>query len=94
MVQIEPKPSKPPTPFGQRTDGTASAAKAVEDVAHEVKVAVDKALDWAEKKADKLSDEADTTGPYTSPATCAPTDMDPIASGFLPAMPTQTKKED
>lgn len=50
-------------------------------------MAVDGALEWAEKKAEQLGEETDDTGPYASPATCAPTDLDPIASGVLPAMP-------
>jgi hypothetical protein len=55
---------------------------------------VDGAVAWAEKKVEKLTSEGDSTGPYTSPATCAPSDMDVIASGVLPAMPTETKRED
>ncbi|KAF2027231.1 hypothetical protein EK21DRAFT_91663 [Setomelanomma holmii] len=82
-------PTTPSTPFGQRTHGTQSAAKVVEEVVHGVKVAVDAAIAWAERKVDDLSSEADSTGPYTSPATCVPSDLDAIASGVLPAMPTQ-----
>lgn len=51
-----------------------------------MKVAVDGAIAWVEKKAEALSSESDNNGPYTSPATCAPSDLDPIASGVLPAM--------
>jgi hypothetical protein len=87
-------PAKPPTPFGQRTDGTQFAAKIVEDIAHGVKVAVDGAIAWAEQKVDKLSAETDSTGPYTSPATCMPSDLDCIASGILPAMPVDGSGED
>lgn len=82
-------PSQPSTPFGQRTDGTQSAAKAIEGVVHGVKVAVDGAIAWAGKKVDDLSLEADSTGPYTSQATCAPSDLDPIAGGILAAMSMQ-----
>jgi hypothetical protein len=66
----------------------------VEEIAHGVKVAVDGAVAWAEKKVEELTSEGDSTGPYTSPATCAPSDMDVIASGVLPGMPTETKSED
>ncbi|KAF1916253.1 hypothetical protein BDU57DRAFT_516246 [Ampelomyces quisqualis] len=82
-------PEQPFTPFGQQTDGTESAAKAVEVVVHGMKVAVDGAITWAEKKVEKLGSNTDNTGPYTSPATCAPSDLDPIASGVLPAMSLQ-----
>lgn len=53
-----------------------------------MKAAVDGAIAWAEKKADDLSSESDSTGPYTSPATCMQSDLDPIAGGIVPAMPT------
>jgi hypothetical protein len=82
-------PKSPSTPFGQHTDGTESAAKAVEVVVHGVKVAVDGTIAWAEKKVEELGSTTDNIGPYTSPATCAPSDLDPIASGVLPAMPLQ-----
>lgn len=82
-------PEQPPTPFGQQTDGTESAAKAVEAAVHGMRAAVEGAVAWAEKKVEELGSKADNTGPYTSPATCAPSDMDPIASGVLPAMPPQ-----
>jgi hypothetical protein len=83
-----PTPSAPSTPFGERTDGTQSAVKLVEDVVHGVKAAVEGALTWAEKKVDKLSaeEEHESTGPYTS-AACMPSDLDVIASGILPTMP-------
>ncbi|KAF1848388.1 uncharacterized protein K460DRAFT_364365 [Cucurbitaria berberidis CBS 394.84] len=83
--------TKPSTPFGERTEGTESAAKLVEEVARGMKIAVNEAFTWVEKKTDELSAEQDSTGPYTSPATCAPSDLDVIASGILPAMPTQTQ---
>lgn len=86
-------PKQPSTPFGQRTDGTQSAAEVVEEVVHGVKTVVDGAIAWAEKKADQLSSKSDSTGPYTSPATCAPSDLDPIASGVLPAMLVQEKAD-
>ncbi|CAO2654325.1 Nn.00g110580.m01.CDS01 [Neocucurbitaria sp. VM-36] len=85
--------TKPATPFGERTDGTESAARLVDSAVRGMKVAVDGALAWAEKKTDELSAEEDSTGPYTSPATCVPSDLDAIASGILPAMPTQRQSE-
>jgi hypothetical protein len=81
--------AEPSTPFGQVTDGTQSAAKVVEEVVHGAKAAVDGAIVWATRKAEELSAEADSTGPYTSPATCMPSDLDAIATGVLPAMPTK-----
>lgn len=71
-------------------DGSGSAAKLVEQVSQGVKDAMYGAIAWAEEKVDKLGSEQDSNGPYTSPATCAPCDLDPIASGVLPAIPTQT----
>ncbi|CAN9413550.1 unnamed protein product [Alternaria sp. RS040] len=59
----------------------------VSEVAQSVKSAVDTAIAWAETKVESLSAEHDSTGPYTSPATCMPSDLDAIASGILPAMP-------
>ncbi|KAF2477815.1 uncharacterized protein BDR25DRAFT_338554 [Lindgomyces ingoldianus] len=53
-----------------------------------VKKIVDDAVSWAEEKFEKLSvEQGQGVGPYASPATCAPSDLDPIASGVLPAMP-------
>ncbi|KAF2800571.1 hypothetical protein K505DRAFT_355541 [Melanomma pulvis-pyrius CBS 109.77] len=83
---------------GEATDGeqgimphsTVSAVKVAGDIAKGVKAAVDDAVAWAEKKADKLSAEEGGVGPYASPATCLQTsDLDAIASGVLPAMPSQ-----
>jgi len=78
----------------QRTDGTESVAKLVEDVAHEVKVVVDGALAWTEEKADKLSSEQDSARPYTSPATCAPSDFNPIAGGVLATITVEVSNEE
>ncbi|KAI4688382.1 hypothetical protein J4E81_007978 [Alternaria sp. BMP 2799] len=73
------------------TDGTIEAspttATIVSDVVETVRTAVDSAIAWAEQKVDKLGAEQDTTGPYASPATCMPSDLDAIASGILPALP-------
>lgn len=62
----------------------------MDKVSQGMKAAVDGALAWAEEKVEKLGSEHDNTGPYASPATCVPSDLDPIASGVLPAMPPQT----
>ncbi|KAL1793984.1 hypothetical protein ACET3X_007405 [Alternaria dauci] len=77
------------------TDGTTEGAPTilptttiVAEVAQTVKSAVHTVIAWAETKAESLSAEEDSTGPYTSPATCIPSDLDVIASGILPALPT------
>lgn len=69
------------------TTPTPTATTIVSEVAQSVKSAVDTAIAWAETKVESLSAEHDSTGPYTSPATCMPSDLDAIASGILPAMP-------
>jgi hypothetical protein len=47
-----------------------------------------------EQKADKLSnEEEDGVGPYASPGLCTPSDLDAIATGILPAMPSQKTVE-
>lgn len=79
-------------PSEQPSRGTATAAKALEDVTHGVKVAVEEVFAWAEEKVEKLGRQSDDTGPYTSPATCAPSDLDPIESGVLAAVPKQESK--
>ncbi|KAF2134520.1 hypothetical protein P153DRAFT_352507 [Dothidotthia symphoricarpi CBS 119687] len=89
---------------GQITNRTGSAAKIVEDVVHGVQASVEEVVHsvqtvvhdvvaWTEKKAEELSAEVDSTGPYTSPATCAPSDFDPIASGMLPVMAKMQQDE-
>ncbi|KAF2640295.1 hypothetical protein P280DRAFT_526603 [Massarina eburnea CBS 473.64] len=66
---------------------TTSALHVAEVVAKGVKEAVTEAVAWADKKVDKLSEtNEDGTGPYGSPATCAPSDFDVIATGVLPGM--------
>jgi hypothetical protein len=86
--------TKPATPLGEKTDGTGSAAKIIEEVVQGVKTAVHEVVVWTEKKADDLVSKEDSTGPYASPATCAVSDLDPIASGILPAaMPSQDENE-
>ena len=69
------------------TTPVPTATTIVSEVAQSVKSAVDTAIAWAETKVESLSAEHDSTGPYTSPATCMPSDLDAIASGILPAMP-------
>lgn len=82
------------TPFGQRTDGTETAAKAVGEVAQVVegvvegvKAVVHEAVAWTEKKAGKLAKSEDHAGPYDSPAMAAGgiSDLDVITTGVLPA---------
>jgi hypothetical protein len=79
-------------PFGQPSHGTATAVKALEDVAHGVKVTVEEVFAWAEEEVEKLGKQSDDTGPYASPATCAPSDSDPIGSGVLPTVSKQESK--
>jgi len=43
-------------------------------------------MTWAEKKVDNLNPRQESAGPYTSPATCMPSDLDVIANGLMPAM--------
>lgn len=78
--------------IGQPFDGTATAVKALEDAAQGVKVTVEEVIAWAEKKVEKLGAETDDEGPYTSHATCAPSDLDLIGSGVLAAVPAQESK--
>jgi hypothetical protein len=55
--------------------------------------AIDEAVIWAEKKAEALSEEVEGgVGPYASPATCMPSDLDPLASGVLPAIEAEKAK--
>ena len=82
------------TPLGQPTDGTESAARAVEGVVKSVKAVVHEAVVWTEKKAEELAHSEDHAGPYDSPATAAGgiSDLDVIATGVLPAtLPVQEK---
>lgn len=71
-----------------------SVAGVAKGVVRGVKTAVDEAVAWAEKKGGNLSAADDGTGPYASPGTCAPSDLDPIASGILPAMPAHKASKD
>ncbi|KAJ4992606.1 hypothetical protein SVAN01_01989 [Stagonosporopsis vannaccii] len=85
------------TPFGQHTDGTESAAKAVEGVVEGVKAVVHEAVVWTEKKAEELARTEDHAGPYDSPATASGgvSDLDVIATGVLPAtVPAQEDGKD
>lgn len=73
---------------------TTSATQVAGDVAKGVKTALEDVVIWAEKKAEKLSEENEEgVGPYGSPATCIPSDLDPIASGVMPAMEAENVKE-
>lgn len=65
----------------------------VDGVVNGVKAAIDGVLTWAEEKVEELGAEQEDTGPYSSPALCAPSDLDPIASGVLPAMPSRNVGE-
>lgn len=85
-------PQQPSVAFGQPSHGTATAVKALEDVAHGVKVTVEEVFAWAEEKVEKLGAQKDDAGPYTSHATIAPSDLDPIGSGLLAAVPQQERK--
>jgi hypothetical protein len=54
------KPTRPTlnrlnTPFGQRTDGTESAAKAVEGAVQGLKTVVHEAVAWTQMKAEVAS---------------------------------------
>ncbi|PVI00533.1 hypothetical protein DM02DRAFT_628480 [Periconia macrospinosa] len=70
------------------------AIQAVEEVAKGVKTAVTGAVAWVEDKATAMSEkQEDGTGPYSSPGTCAPSDLDVIATGVLPAMPPQESRD-
>ncbi|KAF3045125.1 hypothetical protein E8E12_009461 [Didymella heteroderae] len=91
---VRPALNRLNTPFGQRTDGTETAAKAVEEIAQVIegvtegiKAAVHEAVAWTEKKAEKLARSEDCAGPYDSPAMAAGgmSELDVIATGVLPA---------
>lgn len=58
------------------------------------KTAVDDALAWAEKKVGSLDSEKGGAGPYDSPATCMPSDLDAIASGILPSIPSKSQHDE
>jgi uncharacterized protein YjbJ (UPF0337 family) len=91
------KPSTSSHDGGQSTLSTAaaSAKQIAGDVAQGVKTAVGDAMAWAEAKADKLAaKEEHGVGPYGSVATCAPSDLDVISTGVLPAMPSPDKERD
>ena len=71
MEPTRPTLNRLNTPFGQRTDGTESAAKAVEGAVQGLKTVVHEAVAWTEKKAEALAHSEDHAGPYDSPATAA-----------------------
>lgn len=73
---------------------TAGATALVSEVIQGAKSVVDDALSWAEKKVGSLGLEQGGTGPYDSPATCMPADLDAIASGILPAIPNKEQGDE
>ncbi|CAI6334613.1 unnamed protein product [Periconia digitata] len=72
----------------------ASALQAIENVAKGVKTVVTEAVAWVEDKAGEMTEKQEDTGPYSSLATCAPSDLDVIATGVLPAMPAEGSESD
>ncbi|RAR10002.1 hypothetical protein DDE83_005217 [Stemphylium lycopersici] len=76
------------------TDDSSRATTLISEVIHGARAAVDDALAWAEKTVEALGSNQDGVGPYDSPGTCMPSDLDPIASGILPAMPNKTQHDD
>lgn len=79
---------------GVMPHATISAAKVAGDLAKGVKTVIDEAIEWTEKKVDELTvDKEEGVGPYASPATCVPSELDPIASGVMPAMEAEKSKE-
>jgi len=86
------KPS-PTAPAEDKTHASPSVGHVVDGVVSGVKAAIDGVLTWAEDKVEELGAEPEDTGPYSSPALCAPSDLDPIASGVLPAMPSRNAVE-
>ncbi|CAA9957285.1 hypothetical protein PTMSG1_00893 [Pyrenophora teres f. maculata] len=72
---------------------TSAASTLVSEVVQSVKAAVDDALTWAENKVDGLNLGQESAGPYTSPATCMPSDLDVIASGLMPAVQSTMQDE-
>ena len=75
-------------PHAPLTSTVQAAEGIVKEVYAKGVAAVNEAVVWAERKAEKLSQE-EGAGPYASPATCVPSDLDVIASGILPAVPSQ-----
>lgn len=70
-----------------------SKIPALGEVAKGVKTAVTEAVAWVENKANAMAEEkVDGRGPYSSPGTCAPSDLDVIATGVLPAMLSQESR--
>ncbi|KAI1549232.1 hypothetical protein PtrCC142_003766 [Pyrenophora tritici-repentis] len=77
-----------------RNEPASAASILVSEVVQSVKTAVDDALTWAENKVDGLHPGQESAGPYTSPATCMPSDLDVIASGLMPAVQGTGQDED
>lgn len=77
---------------GLPAHATASTTAAVSDLASGVKSVVADAVKWAEKKANALSKEGDEVGLYASPATCVPSDLDPMGCRVMPALEAEKSK--
>lgn len=71
---------------------TQSAAHVAGNIAEGVKTVVQEAVTWVEHKAEKLERKQDGLGPYSSPATCFPDGLDPLASGVMPALEAERSK--
>ncbi|USP79969.1 hypothetical protein yc1106_07243 [Curvularia clavata] len=76
------------------SNDASRASTLISDVIRTAKTAADNALSWAEKKAVFLHSEKEKVGPYSSPATCMLSDLDAIANGILPAMPTKSQLDE
>ncbi|KAH7551568.1 hypothetical protein BM1_09884 [Bipolaris maydis] len=80
-----------PSPSQDTDDDASRPSTLLSEVIQGAKSAVDDVLSWAEKKVGSLDSEKGGAGPYDSPATCMPSDLDAIASGILPAMPSKSQ---
>ena len=76
------------------SNDTSRAATLVSGVIQTAKTAVDDAMSWAENKASAVHLDKENIGPYNSPATCMPSDLDAIANGILPAMPNKSQRDE
>ncbi|EUC51414.1 hypothetical protein COCMIDRAFT_204 [Bipolaris oryzae ATCC 44560] len=93
-VTHSPSPSHDTVRSTHDTAGDASRASTLlSEVIQGAKTAVGDVLAWAEKKVGSLDSEKGGAGPYDSPATCMPSDLDAIASGILPAMPSKSQRD-
>ncbi|KAF2739476.1 hypothetical protein EJ04DRAFT_607879 [Polyplosphaeria fusca] len=106
--QAKPEPDQDITPKGSQETTTAdhlekegdqgliphagSASTKILELASELRDLVGDAAALVEKKVNEL-DVEQGPGPYGSPGTCAPSDLDAIASGALPAVVSQETAE-